>query len=169
MRIPLVDHDYTPSAGLDQGPCGQVADASRLLVQSHLSMRLLFETNRTSPQHHPPHAEVRPAGASKHQQVVSRSNAAPGLRAGAPRPLVVLRDLVNGKTRFSEFLDEPERITASVLSARLGQMAKNGLVTRAPYCRRPLRYAYQLTPKSLGLHPVLVAMCQWTNVQYPDT
>ncbi len=83
--------------------------------------------------------------------------------------LIVLRDLINGKARFSELLDSPEGITPSVLSARLERMTKNGLVTRAPYCQRPVRYAYQLTEKGLSLHPVLVAMCQWANVHYPDT
>ncbi len=33
--------------------------------------------------------------------------------------LVILRDMINGKSRFSEFLDSPERITTSVLAARL--------------------------------------------------
>ena len=47
--------------------------------------------------------------------------------------LVILRDLVNGKKRFSEFLDSPERITTNVLTDRLAMMTANGLVRRKLY------------------------------------
>lgn len=83
--------------------------------------------------------------------------------------LVVLRDLVNGKARFNEFLDSPERITTSVLADRLATLEAAGIVHRAAYQERPKRYAYKLTDKGRGLHPVLQEICRWANEHYPDT
>ena len=77
--------------------------------------------------------------------------------------LVVLRDLFIGKTRFSEFLTSPEKITTSVLADRLAGMERSGLVTKSPYQLRPKRFAYALTQKGEALLPVLQAMCRWAN------
>jgi DNA-binding HxlR family transcriptional regulator len=83
--------------------------------------------------------------------------------------LVLLRDLVNGKRRFSEFLGSPERITTNVLTDRLASMEKAGLVTRKPYQERPKRYEYVLTEKGEALLPVLQEMCLWANRFIPGT
>jgi DNA-binding HxlR family transcriptional regulator len=83
--------------------------------------------------------------------------------------LVILRDLVNGKRRYSEFLSSPERITTNILADRLGKMEQAGLVERRLYQTRPRRFDYVLTRKGAGLHPLLVAMCEWANTHYPGT
>ena len=83
--------------------------------------------------------------------------------------LVILRDMLNGKARFKDFLDSPERITTNVLTDRLGQMVAAGLVRKTLYQERPKRYAYELTEKGRGLHPVVQAMCRWANEYIPGT
>ena len=83
--------------------------------------------------------------------------------------LVILRDMINGKTRYSEFLDSPERITTNVLADRLLKMEDAGLVEKSPYQQRPVRFAYALTKKGRDLHPVIQAMCRWANKHIPDT
>lgn len=83
--------------------------------------------------------------------------------------LVVLRDLLNGKTRFGEFLASPERIATNVLTDRLTVMEANGLVERHAYQLRPRRFAYSLTPKGEALLPVLQQLCVWGNAYLPDT
>ena len=83
--------------------------------------------------------------------------------------LVILRDMINGKTKFSEFLDSPERITTSVLTDRLALIEAAGLATRKAYQDRPKRYAYELTEKGRGLLPVMQEICRWANRHYPDT
>lgn len=77
--------------------------------------------------------------------------------------MVVLRDLVNGKSRFSEFLESPEGISTNILSDRLALMEEAGLVTSLPYQTRPKRLEYQLTEMGLGLLPVLQELCRWGN------
>lgn len=82
--------------------------------------------------------------------------------------LVVLRDLVNGKSKFQEFLDSPERIATNILTARLAQMELDGLVKAELYEQRPKRYAYHLTPKGAGLVSVLQAISRWGCGELPN-
>jgi DNA-binding HxlR family transcriptional regulator len=77
--------------------------------------------------------------------------------------LVILRDMLNGKKRFSQFLDSPEKITTNVLTDRLALMEGAGLVAKQPYQLRPKRFEYLLTPKGEALLPVLQEMCRWAN------
>lgn len=81
---------------------------------------------------------------------------------------MLLRDLVNGKSKFKEFLDSPERIASNILTARLADMERHGLVSSALYQERPRRYAYKLTAKGAGLLPVLQAMSAWGEANLPD-
>ena len=83
--------------------------------------------------------------------------------------LIILRDMLNGKKRFSEFLDSPERITTNVLTDRLVLMEETGLVNKIPYQLRPKRFEYELTEKGLGLLPVLQEICRWANHFMPET
>ncbi|MEQ8398819.1 helix-turn-helix domain-containing protein [Thalassobaculum sp.] len=83
--------------------------------------------------------------------------------------LVILRDMLNGKKRFAEFLASPERITTNVLTDRLAGMEVAGLVAKAPYQERPVRFEYTLTPMGRGLLPVLQDMCRWANRFRPET
>ncbi|MBI1366631.1 MAG: transcriptional regulator [Alphaproteobacteria bacterium] len=83
--------------------------------------------------------------------------------------LLILRDLILGKQRFSEFLEAPEGITTSVLTDRLARIEAAGLATRKPYQTRPTRYEYRLTKKGRDLAPVLEAISKWANRYYPGT
>ncbi|MEZ0244627.1 MAG: winged helix-turn-helix transcriptional regulator [Sphingomonas sp.] len=83
--------------------------------------------------------------------------------------LVLLRDMLNGKSRFSDFLASPERITTNVLTDRLTRMEAAGLVEKKRYAERPKRYAYSLTQMGGDLRPVVQAMCRWANRHVPGT
>lgn len=83
--------------------------------------------------------------------------------------LVVVRDMLTGKKRFSEFLDSPEGIATNVLSDRLALIEQAGLVTKAPYQLRPKRFEYTLTTKGEDLLPTLQEMSRWANRHIPGT
>ncbi len=83
--------------------------------------------------------------------------------------LVVLRDLLTGKKRFSQFLDSPEEIATNVLTDRLALLEQAGLVTKVPYQLRPKRFEYSLTEKGEALLPTLQEMCRWANRFLPGT
>jgi len=89
--------------------------------------------------------------------------------AGDRWTLVIVRDLINGKRRFSEFMESPERIATNVLTDRLERLERDGLVTRRAYQQKPQRFEYRLTEKGRDLHPVLQAMCRWANLHVPGT
>lgn len=83
--------------------------------------------------------------------------------------LVILRDMLTGKTRFSQFLGSPERITTNILTNRLLMMERSGLVVKKPYQVHPKRFDYTLTGKGEALLPVLQEMCRWANSFVPGT
>jgi len=83
--------------------------------------------------------------------------------------LVIVRDMLAGKTRFSEFLDSAEEITTSVLSDRLMRLEQEDLIEKVPYQTRPVRCDYRLTQKGQGLLPVLQQIVFWADRFAEDT
>lgn len=81
--------------------------------------------------------------------------------------LVILRDLVNGKARYKDFLDSPEKIASNILTARLTAMESAGLIESSLYQQRPKRYQYKLTANGAALLPVLQAICRWGEGHLP--
>jgi DNA-binding HxlR family transcriptional regulator len=82
---------------------------------------------------------------------------------------VIVRDMLNGKRRFAEFLDSLEKITTSVLADRLARLESAGLVEKQAYQVSPVRHEYRLTEKGAALRPVLQEICRWANRFLPGT
>jgi DNA-binding HxlR family transcriptional regulator len=74
--------------------------------------------------------------------------------------LLVLRDAMHGRRRFSEFLDSLP-IARNVLTDRLGRLVNAGVLTRVRYQQRPPRYEYRLTDKGRDLVGPLLALLAW--------
>jgi DNA-binding HxlR family transcriptional regulator len=83
--------------------------------------------------------------------------------------LLVIRDLLRGKTRFGECLASSERITTNILAERLARLERSGLVSTRPYSEHPPRFEYHLTPRGRELAPVVQAMAAWGRSQFPST
>lgn len=83
--------------------------------------------------------------------------------------LVIVRDMLNGKKRYSEFLNSPERITTNILADRLSKLERSDLVSKTLYQDRPKRYEYELTEMGDALLPIVQAMCRWANEYIPGT
>ncbi len=83
--------------------------------------------------------------------------------------LLVVRDLMHGRSTFGELLESPERIQTSILADRLKRLQEAGLVSGTPYQERPVRYAYSLTPQGMALGEVLRALLQWGKQNFPGT
>jgi DNA-binding HxlR family transcriptional regulator len=75
--------------------------------------------------------------------------------------LLVVRDLVRGKHRYSEFLESPEGIPSNILADRLQRLRRRGMVRATRYSSHPPRVDYHLTPKGEDLRPILRAMVAW--------
>jgi DNA-binding HxlR family transcriptional regulator len=75
--------------------------------------------------------------------------------------LLVVRDLVRGKHRYSEFQDSPEAIPTNILADRLRRLRRMGIVRTERYSSHPPRLEYHLTEKGEDLRPILRAMVDW--------
>jgi DNA-binding HxlR family transcriptional regulator len=75
--------------------------------------------------------------------------------------LLVIRDLLLGRSRFKDFTASPEGIPTNILSDRLARLVEHGIAEKAPTAAGSKRLAYHLTPKGLALRPVLEALRDW--------
>ena len=75
--------------------------------------------------------------------------------------LLVVRDLVLGRTRFKEFAASPEGIPTNILSDRLERLVCHGIAERIPATEGSRRLAYQLTKKGEALRPLLRSLRDW--------
>ncbi len=75
--------------------------------------------------------------------------------------LLVVRDLMLGRSRFKEFAASPESVPTNILSDRLRRLLEHGIVRQLPAAEGAKHLAYQLTPKGEALRPVLKSMRQW--------
>ena len=75
--------------------------------------------------------------------------------------LLVIRDIVRGKSRFAEFLASPEGIPTNILADRLKRLTAQGIIRGRRYIQHPPRLEYSLTAKGEDLRPVMRAMVDW--------
>lgn len=80
--------------------------------------------------------------------------------------MLVVRDCFLGFRRFDQ-IQERLGITRHVLADRLRKLEAGGVLRRAPYQDRPLRYEYLLTDAGKDLYPVLVTMIDWADRHVP--
>lgn len=75
--------------------------------------------------------------------------------------LLLVRDLLLGKGTYSEFQSSAEGMPTNILADRLKRLQAAGVIDRAAYQDRPVRYRYALTAKGRDLAPVISAMIDW--------
>lgn len=83
--------------------------------------------------------------------------------------LLVVRDLLHGKSTYGELANSPEGIPTNILAERLKRLEGAGIIASTPYQQRPIRYAYTLTPKGRALGDVLLAFVRWGKQHIPGT
>lgn len=83
--------------------------------------------------------------------------------------LLLIRDLLHGKSTYGQLLASPEGIPTNILADRLRRLEEGGIIRRSLYQERPARYAYILTEKGRGLGPVLLAVVSWGKRHIPGT
>jgi DNA-binding HxlR family transcriptional regulator len=75
--------------------------------------------------------------------------------------LLVIRDLVLGRSRFKDFAASPEGIPTNILSDRLGRLLTHRIVTQVAAAEGSKHLAYELTEKGKALAPILRAVRDW--------
>ncbi len=74
---------------------------------------------------------------------------------------LIIRDLIEGKKRFSELKRNIDSISQKVLTQNLRSLEENGLLTRTIYPEVPPKVEYELTALGYGLKPVIDALKTW--------
>ena len=75
--------------------------------------------------------------------------------------LLIIRDLLMGKTRYDEFLNSPEKISTNILAERLKKLEKHGILTKEQYGNHASRMNYRLTEKGQSLAKMLKEIIKW--------
>lgn len=83
-------------------------------------------------------------------------------RVGEWWSILILRDALNGVTRFEAFQKSLD-IAPNILARRLRALVEAGLLERRRYSERPPRDDYVLTPCGRDFQPVVIAMMAWGN------
>lgn len=83
--------------------------------------------------------------------------------------LLVIRDLLLGRSRFKDFMKSPEGIPTNILSDRLERLLEGGVVKQKPADDGTKRLAYELTNKGRALRPLLRSMRDWGLKWEPGT
>jgi DNA-binding HxlR family transcriptional regulator len=83
--------------------------------------------------------------------------------------LLVIRDLMLGRSRFKDFVSSPEGIPTNILSDRLERLLEAAIVRQIPTSDGGKRMAYELTEKGEALRPILKTMRDWGLAWEPGT
>ena len=76
--------------------------------------------------------------------------------------ILIIRNMIHLRhSRFNQFL-EIESINAKILSARLKEMERDGLIERKVYAETPIRVEYSITEKGRALEPILDQMSAYS-------
>lgn len=76
--------------------------------------------------------------------------------------LLIVREALNGTTRFNDF-QQNTGIAKNLLADRLTQMVSNTILEKRDIGERGVRYEYRLTDKGKALVPLMAAISQWGN------
>lgn len=82
-------------------------------------------------------------------------------RMGDRWTLLVVQSLLAGPRRFNDLQQGLSGIASTVLTQRLRQLERDGLVVAEAYSARPLRYAYRLTATGAALAGALRLLAHW--------
>lgn len=82
-------------------------------------------------------------------------------RVGDRWTLLLVSALLDGPRRFNDLVDDLGGIAPNVLSQRLRQLERHGIVVAEPYSTRPPRSVYRLTGSGMELAGVLRLLAQW--------
>lgn len=83
--------------------------------------------------------------------------------------LQVVAGLLDGPRRFGELAESLDGIAPNVLTTRLRQLERAGLLVATPYSQRPVRLAYGLTDSGRELAGAISLLTAWGARQSGST
>lgn len=82
-------------------------------------------------------------------------------RVGDRWSLQIVESLLEGPRRFNELQASVTGIAPNILSRRLSDLERDGVIVAAPYSQRPPRFSYELTGAGRELAGALRLLAQW--------
>jgi DNA-binding HxlR family transcriptional regulator len=83
--------------------------------------------------------------------------------------LLVIRDLILGRSRFKEFEMSPESPPTNILTERLNRLIFHGIIEKIESSDGSKHKAYQLTKKGKALRPIVECIKDWGLKWHPGT
>lgn len=80
----------------------------------------------------------------------------------------IIRDLFNGKKRFTEFLNSNPQISTKMLSLRLKELQKASLIKKSVISTTPVMVEYSLTQKGKELNKILFQLAEFSLKNYAN-
>jgi DNA-binding HxlR family transcriptional regulator len=82
--------------------------------------------------------------------------------------VLIIREMFRGTTQFNRFLENIEGITPKVLTERLRELEKLGIIKRRIVSEYPVRVEYELTELGKEFEPVLLAAGSFSMRYMPE-
>jgi DNA-binding HxlR family transcriptional regulator len=81
--------------------------------------------------------------------------------------ILIIREMLRGTTQFNRFLENIDGITPKVLTERLRELQKFGIVRRRIVSEYPIRVEYEMTDLGKEFEPVLLAAASFSMRNMP--
>lgn len=82
--------------------------------------------------------------------------------------LLIVRDLMQGKRFYKEFLISNEKIATNILADRLKRLESNELIESRVYPNLKTQKEYRLTEKGQDLIPIILELMLWSSKHGSD-
>jgi DNA-binding HxlR family transcriptional regulator len=83
--------------------------------------------------------------------------------------VLIVREMLRGTKQFNRFLENIEGITPKVLTDRLRELQKFGIIKRRIVSEYPVRVEYEMTDLGKEFEPVLLAAASFSMRNFPMT
>ena len=83
--------------------------------------------------------------------------------------ILIIREIFRGNTQFNRFMENIEGITPKVLTERLRELERLGIVRRRIVSEYPVRVEYSLTDMGRGFEPILLSAASFSMKYMPKT
>ena len=83
--------------------------------------------------------------------------------------VLVIREILRGNTQFNRFMENIEGISPKVLTERLRELERFGIIKRSVVTQYPVRIEYSLTEMGKGFEPVLLSAASFSMKYMPRT
>lgn len=81
--------------------------------------------------------------------------------------VLIIREILRGHRQFNRFMENIEGITPKVLTERLRELERLGIIRREIASEYPIRVEYSLTDTGKGFEPVLLSAASFSMKYMP--